>query len=78
VGASGEDDAFAELVRTEIARVAPQARPDIGVGADDAVTMTVELDRSHQAEVGELMERLLQDPLIESTVLDDEPAADER
>ncbi len=78
VGASGADDGFSELVRTEIAHVAPAARPEISIGADDAVTVTVELDRGDQSAVGELMERLLQAPRIESTVLDDEPAADER
>jgi hypothetical protein len=76
VGASGEDAAFAELVRTEVARVAPRTRPEIGVAADDAVTVSVELDRTDQGAVGELMERLLQEPRVESTVLDDEPADD--
>jgi hypothetical protein len=71
VGASGEDDAFTELVRTEVARVAPRARPEIGVAGDDAVTVSVELDRNDQGAVGELMERLLQEPRVESTVLDD-------
>jgi hypothetical protein len=75
VGASGEDDAFAELVRTEIAHVAPAARPDIAVGADDAVTVTVELDRHDQGAVGDLLERLLQEPRVESFVLDDEREA---
>jgi hypothetical protein len=40
------------------------------------VTVSVELDRSDQGAVGELMERLLQEPRVESTVLDDEPADD--
>jgi hypothetical protein len=31
---------------------------------------------SDQGAVGELMERLLQEPRVESTVLDDEPADD--
>jgi hypothetical protein len=75
VGASGADDGFAELVRTEIAHIAPAARPDIAVGTDDAVTVTVELDRADQGTVGELLERLLQGPRIESSVLDDDRGA---
>lgn len=76
VGASGEDDGFAELVRTEIAHLVPTARPEVAVGADDAVTVTVELDRADQGAVGELLERLIQEPLVESSVLDDERGAD--
>jgi hypothetical protein len=72
VGASDEADAFAEMVRTEVTHIAPAARPDTRVGQDDAVTVTVELDRSDQMAVGELLERLLQEPHVESSLLDDE------
>jgi hypothetical protein len=77
VGASGEADAFAEMVHTEITHVAPAARPETRVGADDAVTVSVDLDRSDQSAVGEVLERLLQGIRIESSLLDDEPVSDE-
>ena len=77
VGASGKDDAFAEMIRTEIARIAPLAHPEIGVAQDDAVAVTVELERRDQADVGEALERLLQDATVESTLVDESPAADD-
>jgi hypothetical protein len=77
VGASGEDAAFSDMLRVEIAHAAPAARPEIRVGPDDAVSVSVELDRGDQAGVGELLERILRDPRIESTLLDEpyEPEA---
>lgn len=75
VGASHEDTAFCEMVRVEIAHVAPAARPEVRVGADDAVSVTVELDRNDQTGVGELLERLLQQPRIESSVLEERDRA---
>jgi hypothetical protein len=45
------------------------------VGADDAVSVTVELDRDDQAGVGELLERLLQRPRVESSVLEERDRA---
>ena len=76
VGASDEADAFSQMVQTEIAHVAPAARPETRVGADDAVAVTVELDRRDQSAVGEVLERLLQGIRIESSLLDDEPLSD--
>jgi hypothetical protein len=74
VGASGEEDAFTDLVRTEIGHVAPAARPTIRIGPDDAVAVSVELERDDQSDVGKVLGRLLQDVAIESSVLDDETA----
>lgn len=65
------------MLRVEIAKVAPAARPDIRVGADDAVTVNVELDRDEQADVGDVLERLLQEPRIESSVVDVRDGADD-
>jgi hypothetical protein len=76
VGASDEADAFSQMVQTEIAHVAPAARPETRVGADDAVAVSVELDRCDQSAVGEVLERLLQGIRIESSLLDDEPVSD--
>jgi len=76
VGASDEADAFSQMVQTEIAHVAPAARPETRVGADDAVAVSVELDRRDQSAVGEVLERLLQGIRIESALLDDEPVSD--
>ena len=76
VGASAEADAFSQMVQTEIAHVAPAARPETRVGADDAVAVSVELDRRDQSAVGEVLERLLQGIRIESALLDDEPVSD--
>jgi hypothetical protein len=78
VGASGEPEAFSQMVATEIGHIVPTARPETRVGADDAVTVTVELDRGDQGAVGELLERLLQEPRIASTVMEDETDPDER
>lgn len=76
VGASDEDAGFSEMLRVEIAQVAPAARPEIQVGPDDAVSVSVELDRADQAGVGDVLERLLQEPRIESSVLDEPETAD--
>ena len=76
VGASDEADAFSQMVQTEIAHVAPAARPETRVGANDAVAVSVELDRRDQSAVGEVLERLLQGIRIESSLLDDEPLSD--
>jgi hypothetical protein len=71
VGATGEGEAFTEMVRVEIAGVAALARPEIRVGAEDDVTVTVVVDRRDQAAVGSILERLLQDVDISSTVIDE-------
>jgi hypothetical protein len=76
VGASDEDAGFAEMVRVEIGHIAPAARPEIQVGPDDAVSVTVELDRADQADVGSVLERLLQEPRIESRVIEEHEPAD--
>jgi hypothetical protein len=76
IGASGEEDAFADLVRTEIAHVAPAARPTIRVGADDAVTVRMELEREDQAGVGDVLERLLREVKIHSALLEAPPEND--
>ena len=76
VGASDEDAGFAEMVRVEIGHAAPAARPEIQVGPDDAVSVSVELDRTDQAGVGDVLERLLQEPCIESSVLEERDIAD--
>jgi hypothetical protein len=65
------------MVRVEIAHVAPAARPEIRVAPDDAVSVAVELDRDDQAGVGDVLERLLQDPRIESSLLDEQEGAEE-
>ena len=77
VGASGEEGAFTEMIRTEIAHAAPRARPTILIGADDAVSVSVELDRDDQAAVGEILERLLQEVEIQSSLVDEGAEADE-
>jgi hypothetical protein len=77
VGASDEDTAFTEMLRVEIAHVAPAARPDVRVGPDDAVSVSVELDKDEQAGVGDALERLLQDPHVESSLLDERDGAAE-
>jgi hypothetical protein len=77
VGASDEDAAFSEMLRVEIAQVAPAARPEIQVGPDDAVSVSVELDRADQAGVGDVLERLLQEPRIESSVVEERETADD-
>lgn len=71
VGATGEGEAFTQMVGVEIARVAALARPEVRVGADDAVTVVVVVERRDQAAVGSILERLLQDVDISSTVIDE-------
>jgi uncharacterized protein (DUF111 family) len=77
VGASDEETAFAEMLRVEIGHVAPTARPEIRVAGDDAVSVSVELDRDEQAGVGDVLERLLQAPRIESALLDERDASEQ-
>jgi hypothetical protein len=57
--------------------VAPAARPTILVGADDAVTVSMELDRADQAAVGDVLERLLREVKIQSAVLEAPPERDD-
>ncbi|MGN6378083.1 MAG: hypothetical protein ACTHNU_03965 [Gaiellales bacterium] len=78
VGASGEEDAFADLVRVTIGHVAEHARPTIRVGADDQVAIEVTVDRRVQSDVGEALDRLLADASISSSVIgeDREDAAE--
>lgn len=70
VGASGEDKAFAEMVRVAVAGVAEHARTKVQVGADDAVRIEVVVDRNLQSGVGEALEHLLVHPEIQSSVID--------
>jgi hypothetical protein len=70
VGASGEDDAFAEMVRVAVAGAAEHARTKVQVGADDSVRIEVVVEKGLQSEVGEAVEHLLQHPEIQSTVVD--------
>ena len=72
VGASGEDEAFAEMVCAAITGVADHARPDVRVGADDSVRVEVVIDKRLQSEVGEVLEQLLSHAVIESFVLDED------
>jgi hypothetical protein len=69
VGASGEDEAFAEMVSVAIGGVAEHAHPTVQIGADDSVRVEVIVDKSVQSEVGEVLEQLLVDAVIESSVL---------
>lgn len=72
VGATGEGEAFTQMVRVEIASVAAPAQPVVRVGAGDDVTVTVVVERREQAAVGSILERLLQDVDISSTVIDED------
>jgi hypothetical protein len=72
VGASGEHEAFAEMVYVAITGVADHARPEVQVGADDSVTVEVVIDKRLQSEVGEVLEQLLSHAVIESSVLDED------
>ncbi|MEP6641699.1 MAG: hypothetical protein ABJB93_07295 [Gaiellales bacterium] len=71
VGAAGEDEAFAEMVRVAVTGAAEHARTKVQVGADDAVRIEVGVDRSLQADVGEALAQLVLHPEIQSTVIDD-------
>lgn len=70
VGASGEDEAFAEMVRVTVAGVAEHARTKVQVAADDSVTIEVVVERGLQSDVGEALEHLLVHPEIRSAVVD--------
>jgi hypothetical protein len=70
VGAAGEDDAFAEMVRVTVAGAAEHARTKVQVGADDAVRIEVVVDKSLQSDVGEALSHLVAHPEIQSTVID--------
>jgi hypothetical protein len=72
VGASGEDEAFAQMVGAAITGVADHARPEVRVGADDSVRVEVVIDKRLQSEVGEVLEQLLSHAVIESFVLDED------
>jgi hypothetical protein len=74
VGASGQEDAFAEMVRVTVGHIAPHAHPQVRVGADDAVRIELVLERRLQIPVGEALEQLLTEADISSSVVD-EPAA---
>jgi hypothetical protein len=69
VGASGEREGFEQMVRAGIAGVAPRARVDVDVGADDAVRIEVTVARSLQLEVGTVLEHLLWPAAIRSRVI---------
>ena len=72
VGASGEDEAFVEMVCAAITGVADHARPEVRIGADDSVRVEVVIDKRLQSEVGEVLEQLLSHAVIESFVLDED------
>jgi citrate lyase gamma subunit len=70
VGAAGQDEAFAEMVRVAVAGAAEHARTKVQVGAEDAVRIEVVVDRSLQSAVGEALAHLVAHPEIQSTVID--------
>jgi hypothetical protein len=70
VGASGEDEAFAEMVRVAVAAVAEHAHTKVQVGADDTVRIEVVVDKALQSDVGEALEHLLVHAEIRSAVVD--------
>jgi hypothetical protein len=70
VGASGEDEAFAEMVRVAVAGAAEHARTKVHVGGDDTVRIEVVVERRLQSDVGEALAHLLVDPEIQSAVID--------
>jgi hypothetical protein len=74
VGATDQQEAFAEMVRTTIAGVSAGARSTVRVGAEDQVTIEVTCDRDQQIGIGEELERLLAHAEIRSEVI--EGAAD--
>ena len=76
VGASGENEGFAELARSVIGDITPNARPEISVAGDDNVTIELTLDRAAQSDVGEALERLLSDAVVYSEVIAESEPAD--
>jgi citrate lyase gamma subunit len=70
VGASGQEEAFADMVRVAVAGATEHARTKIQVGADDAVRIEIVVDRALQSAVGEALEHLLVHPEIQSSVVD--------
>jgi hypothetical protein len=76
VGASDEQDGFAEMVRTVVRGAAQDdpAQVSVRVGADDAAAIEVVVDRRRQQAIGEALERLLAEPEITSEVVGEEPA----
>jgi hypothetical protein len=74
VGASGQQEAFAEMVRVAVGHIDPRARTQVRVGADDRVGIELVVERARQMQVGEALEQLLIEPEISSSVLDEEPA----
>ena len=73
VGASGEEKAFEDMVRVTIGRVAAHAHPTVRIGAEDAATIEVVVDRRLQSDVGEALAALLAEPSITSSVIGEEP-----
>jgi hypothetical protein len=63
------------MVRTTVGHIDPHARPDVRVGADDAVRIELVVERSLQIRVGEALEQLLTEAHISSAVLEDPPPA---
>ena len=70
VGATDEQQAFAEMVRTTIASVSDRAHSTVRVGTDDQVSIEVNCDRDQQLRVGEELERLLARAEISSEVIE--------
>ena len=76
VGATDEQDGFAEMVRTIVREAAADdpASVQVRVGADDAAAIEIVVDRRRQQAIGEALERLLAEPAITSQVVGEEPA----
>jgi hypothetical protein len=79
VGATDEQDGFAEMVRTIVREAAADdpAQVQVRIGADDAAAIEIRVDRRRQQAIGEALERLLAEPQITSTVVGEEPEAAE-
>jgi hypothetical protein len=78
IGASEEPAGFTEMVRTVVSDVADRAHVQVGVGADDNVSIEVRVARELQLGVGEALERLLAGAQIRSAVIDEAHAPDTR
>ena len=76
VGASDEQDGFAEMVRTIVREAAADdpARVRVRIGADDATAIEIVVDRRRQQAIGEALERLLAEPAITSEIVGEEAA----
>jgi hypothetical protein len=71
VGASGQQEGFAEMVQAAVARHDPHARAEVRVGVDDGVRIELVVERRLQIPVGESLEQLLSESEISSSVVDE-------